>query len=187
MSKLENIIASISKCQKCRLHKTRTNTVPGEGPDTASVMFIGEAPGEQEDLTGQPFIGRSGKLLAQLMKEAGLPRQRVFITNTVKCRPPNNRNPISDEVDECRPYLFGQISTVKPTVIVLVGNIPTKWVLGRGPISQVRGRPIEKDGKVYLPVFHPAYALRNPKAREILAKDLMKVNALVRQYRKPEA
>lgn len=182
MHKVRDLHNEIKDCQACRLCESRTNVVPGEGPSVTSVMMIGEAPGREENSQGRPFVGRSGKLLTQLMKDAGIPRHRVFITNLVKCRPISNRDPLGDEVDECRKILKKQIKIIKPRLIVLVGAVPTKWIIGEGPITRVRGKPfVRKDKVYYFPVFHPAYALRNHTARQQLLKDLRKAVRLERE------
>ena len=163
-------------CERCPLHATRTKVVFGSGNADADLMFVGEAPGQQEDLQGLPFVGRAGKLLDQLLEEVGLARDQVFIANVLKSRPPGNRDPQPEEIAACRPYLDRQIELIEPRVICTLGNFATK-LLTRSPrgITQVRGRPqVHEVGgrtlRVY-PLFHPAAALRTPRVLEELRED----------------
>ena len=163
-------------CERCPLHATRTKVVFGAGNADADLMFVGEAPGQQEDLQGLPFVGRAGKLLDQLLEEVGLAREQVFIANVLKSRPPGNRDPQPEEIAACRPYLDRQIELIEPLVICTLGNFATK-LLTRSPrgITQVRGRPqVHEVGgrtlRVY-PLFHPAAALRTPRVLEELRED----------------
>jgi uracil-DNA glycosylase len=163
-------------CERCPLHATRTKVVFGAGNADADLMFVGEAPGQQEDLQGLPFVGRAGKLLDQLLEEVGLTRDQVFIANVLKSRPPGNRDPQPEEISACRPYLDRQIKLIEPSVICTLGNFATK-LLTRSPrgITQVRGRPqVHEVGgrtvRVY-PLFHPAAALRTPRVLEELRED----------------
>jgi uracil-DNA glycosylase len=163
-------------CERCPLHATRTKVVFGAGNADADLMFVGEAPGQQEDLQGLPFVGRAGKLLDQLLEEVGLTRDQVFIANVLKSRPPGNRDPQPEEISACRPYLDRQIELIEPSVICTLGNFATK-LLTRSPrgITQVRGRPqVHEVGgrtvRVY-PLFHPAAALRTPRVLEELRED----------------
>jgi uracil-DNA glycosylase len=163
-------------CERCPLHATRTKVVFGAGNADADLMFVGEAPGQQEDLQGLPFVGRAGKLLDQLLEEVGLTRDQVFIANVLKSRPPGNRDPQPEEISACRPYLDRQIELIEPSVICTLGNFATK-LLTRSPrgITQVRGRPqVHEVGgrtvRIY-PLFHPAAALRTPRVLEELRDD----------------
>jgi DNA polymerase len=163
-------------CRRCPLHETRTQVVFGSGNADADLMFVGEAPGQQEDIQGLPFVGRAGKLLDQLLEEVGLSRDEVFIANVLKSRPPGNRDPQPEEIAACRPYLDRQIELIEPTVICTLGNFATK-LLTRSPrgITQVRGRPQVHElggrtARVY-PLFHPAAALRTPRLLEELRED----------------
>lgn len=173
---------SIQNCRKCILHKSRTKPVPGEGNLDADILFIGEAPGRQEDLSGRPFVGQAGKLLEALLKSIGLKREEVFITNVVKCRPPNNRDPKEEEVKACSVHTQAIIKLINPKVIVTLGNHSGKYVFsmlgGREwkGVSRMRGRIYELElrdlGKVLvIPTYHPAAALYNPKVRPALEKD----------------
>jgi uracil-DNA glycosylase family 4 len=150
-------------CTRCELAHTRTQVVFGVGDPHAQLMFVGEAPGEQEDLRGEPFVGRAGVLLTNLIESIGLTRGQVYIANVVKCRPPGNRDPLPVEIDTCRPYLEGQLAHVDPTVVVTLGNFATKLLLQtKEGITKLRGREFPYgDGKLLIPVFHPSAVLRN--------------------------
>ena len=156
----------VSACTRCGLWENRTQTVFGEGPVPSPVVIVGEAPGAQEDAAGKPFVGRSGQFLTSLMEEAGLRREKVFITNMVKCRPPENRLPAKEELASCRPWLRAQLETLKPLLVLAVGNVPTRAFLGtKEGITTLRGRffpcPWEGMNFTLLPIFHPSYLLRN--------------------------
>ena len=170
---LERIREEIERCTLCPLHETRERAVPGEGPDRPRVMLIGEGPGREEDLTGKPFVGRSGKLLTEVLLDAGMNREDVFITSVVKCRPPKNRNPKSAEFSICiQAHLNRQIAVLNPKVIVLLGGVAAKAILGEKNVSEIRGRSLNRDGRVFFPTYHPAAALRNPKWKKDLISDL---------------
>ncbi len=159
---LQALRVTAAGCTACRLAATRTNVVFGAGSATAALMFIGEGPGEQEDLSGQPFVGRAGKLLTQLIEEIGLTREQVYIANVVKCRPPGNRDPQADEIESCRGYLAQQLKIVEPKVIVTLGNFATKWLLStKVGITKLRGIPTEVEGRTVVPMLHPSAILRN--------------------------
>ncbi|MBA2630301.1 MAG: uracil-DNA glycosylase [Thermoleophilaceae bacterium] len=171
-------------CTRCPLHQDRTKVVFGSGNADAYLMFVGEAPGQEEDLQGLPFVGRAGKLLDQLLEEVGLERGDVFITNVLKSRPPGNRDPQPDEIQACRPYLDRQIELIEPHVVCTLGNFATK-LLTRSPrgITTVRGRPqVHEIGgrtlRVY-PLFHPAAALRTPRVLEELREDFAGLPSLL--------
>jgi uracil-DNA glycosylase family 4 len=173
-----------SACERCPLAATRTRVVFGAGNADADLMFVGEAPGQQEDLQGLPFVGRAGKLLDELLAGVGLARDEVFITNVLKSRPPGNRDPQPDEIDACRPYLDRQIELIEPSVICTLGNFATKLLTrsSRG-ITQVRGRPqVHELGgrtvRVY-PLYHPAAALRTPRVLDELRSDFGGLPALL--------
>jgi DNA polymerase len=159
---LADIAAEASVCTRCRLSESRTNVVFGTGSDHAPLMFIGEGPGAQEDQQGLPFVGRSGKLLDQLMwEELGIRRDAVYIANVVKCRPPANRDPKPDEIDACRPYLQLQLDLIRPAVCVTLGRFAAQWLLGTTEgIMKLRGRPYPFAHGVLIPTLHPAAALR---------------------------
>ncbi|MCK5598140.1 uracil-DNA glycosylase [bacterium] len=167
-------------CRRCRLYKTRDNVVVGEGPENAKVVFIGEAPGADEDLQGRPFIGRSGKKLRALLQEVGIKESEIYITNIIKCRPPNNRNPQSDEIKACEPYLHFQLDTIAPRVICTLGTFASQWVLGsKERIGLLRGKVIEKDGMNIIATYHPSFILRNPGMTPNLKNDLEMVKEAV--------
>src|SRR5215510_5535734 len=149
-------------CTKCPLAETRTQVVFGVGNPHADLMFVGEGPGEQEDLQGEPFVGRAGRLLTSLIEGIGLTRAEVYIANVVKCRPPGNRDPLPTEIDACRPYLDDQLTLVDPRVVVTLGNFATKLLLDtKEGITKLRGREFPYRSGVIIPVFHPAAVLRN--------------------------
>jgi len=180
---LEELHRQILVCTKCPLAKGRTNAVPGEGSPNAKVMFIGEAPGEQEDAQGRPFVGPAGRFLNELLALAGLSREDVFITNTVKCRPPNNRTPSNEEITACHPYLEAQIALIRPKVVCPLGAAALKAVLPelKMTISQVHGQALTKSGIIFVPLFHPAAALHQPKWKDVLRQDMLKLKALLAQ------
>lgn len=153
-------------CRRCALWENRTQVVFGEGRVPADLMFIGEAPGEVEDQSGRPFVGPAGQLLTKILESAGIPREEVYITNVVKCRPPGNRVPTKDEMAACWEWLSAQIGLVQPKIIVTLGNTPTHWLLGRNDgINDLRGRFFPwKGGIEIFPMFHPSYLLRNPSS-----------------------
>lgn len=174
---LNQIADTISACTKCELHKTRTNTVPGHGSADAKVLFIGEAPGEQEDLKGIPFCGRAGDFLDEMIESIGWRREDVFVCNTLKCRPPENRDPEDKEKEVCKPYLQKQVEVIRPKLIVTLGRHSTATYLpGAGGISKLHGKPVRRpNGQVYLPLYHPAAALHNGGLRQTLLDDFAKV------------
>jgi DNA polymerase len=165
-------------CQKCRLAKTRTNVVYGIGDPNADLMFIGEAPGHDEDVKGEPFVGRAGQLLTDIIKAMQLSRAQVYIANVVKCRPPENRNPEPDELDECRPYIKRQVELIQPKVIVTLGKFALQSLTGKTyGIMAIRGHWLEYEGVKVMPTFHPAYLLRTPAAKKDVWGDMKKVMA----------
>jgi uracil-DNA glycosylase len=174
---LVELFKEVQKCTKCPLHETRTKTVFGAGDADADVMFVGEAPGAEEDRQGLPFVGRAGQLLNQLLEEIGMSRDDVFIANVLKSRPPGNRDPQPLEIEACRPYLFEQIRLIEPQVVCTLGNFATKLLSGNPTgITRVRGTPQvhELGGRTVflLPLFHPAAALRTPAVKETLRADM---------------
>jgi uracil-DNA glycosylase family 4 len=161
-SPLAELALEASSCVRCRLSEGRTTVVFGVGSESADLLFVGEGPGREEDLTGEPFVGRSGRLLDTLVaEELGMTRAQFYIANVVKCRPPNNRDPLPDEVVACHPYLEGQIAAIAPRVTVTLGNFAAQALLGvRDGVTKLRGRSYPFRGGVLVPTFHPAYALR---------------------------
>jgi DNA polymerase len=172
---LEKIATEVKGCPLCKLSRTRKNAVPGEGQLAAKIMFIGEAPGKTEDEKGRPFIGTAGKLLDNMLKRAGIERSQVFITNVVKCRPPNNRVPEEDEVIACRPYLDRQIALIRPKVICILGRTAYSSLLGGGSITANRGKIVERAGQKYFLTIHPAAAIYNKSLISVLEADLKKL------------
>jgi len=159
-------------CTKCDLHHGRTRAVPGDGPANAKVMFVGEGPGEKEDLEGRPFVGAAGKFLTELLASVGLERGSVFITNIVKCRPPANRAPRQIEIDSCNPYLQEQIRLIAPRIICPLGTPAIKTVLGpEYSVSQVHGKTFSRNGRMLLPLYHPAAALYDGSLRNVQLDD----------------
>lgn len=180
---LEELDATqVKGCTKCGLHQYRTHTVFGEGDPMSRIMFIGEGPGENEDLQGRPFVGRAGQLLDKMIAGMGLSREQVYIANVVKCRPPENRQPAPDEAAECMPYLMTQIETVRPEAIVTLGLTATKFLLQKNlSMSKMRGQWHEWRGLKVMPTYHPAYVLRDysPQTRAAVWSDLKQVLALL--------
>lgn len=172
----EELEKSIENCQKCKLCKTRQNIVFGTGNKNAKIMFIGEGPGADEDRLSEPFVGRAGKLMDMAFQMVGIKREEVYIANIVKCRPPANRNPEDDEAFACMDYLRNQVILVKPEIIVLLGSVALKNILGKEyGITQSRGKWIEKKGIKYLPTWHPAALLRDESKKVDFIKDLMQL------------
>lgn len=177
---LESIANEVSTCEKCRLCETRRNAVPGEGSKHSSVMFVGEAPGEQEDNQGRPFVGAAGKLLTELLELVGLRRDEVFITNIVKCRPPNNRPPRKDESAACRNYLERQVRQLRPRLICPMGNSAIRALLSsEESVSELHGVPFEQDGVTYFPMYHPAAALYTFSLRSVMEEDFKKLRGVL--------
>ena len=173
---LKQIEEVVKKCNKCKLCQTRNNTVFGEGNTNAKIMFIGEGPGADEDLQGLPFVGKAGKLMNQAFLGLGIKREDMYIANIVKCRPPQNRTPESDEIEACVEYLKKQIMIIRPEKIVLLGNTALKAVFGNEyNITSVRGKWIEKKGIKYMPTFHPAALLRDEGKKIQFWNDLKNV------------
>jgi len=173
---LEEIRNDIGECRRCRLHEKRTNIVFGEGNPRARLVFVGEGPGAEEDLTGRPFVGRAGQLLDKIIEAIGMRRDEVYIANIVKCRPPGNRTPERDEVATCEPFLLRQLAFIKPEVIVALGSPAFQCLLRtREPITRARGQWREWNGIKVMPTFHPAYLLRSPDKKREAWEDIKKV------------
>lgn len=186
--KMSELVKEIKECNKCPLHLYRRNPVPGEGSCTAEIMFVGEAPGSKEDETGRPFVGAAGKLLTQLLESIGIKRSDVYITNIVKCRPPNNRDPAPEEIEKCSPYLITQIKMIRPKIIVALGRHSAKFLFSRAGLRWTNMRALH--GKVFrariadvevnlMATYHPAAALYSPKLRPDLEKDFLVLKQLV--------
>ncbi len=178
---LAAIREDIGDCTRCKLCTLgRKQIVFGVGNPHADLMFVGEAPGRDEDIQGIPFVGRAGQKLTQIIEAIGLKRDDVYIANVIKCRPPENRNPEPDEVEKCEPFLFRQVDTIKPKVIVALGTFAARSLLKTdAPISRLRGRVYDYRGAQLVPTFHPAYLLRNPDCRREVWEDMKKVRALL--------
>jgi uracil-DNA glycosylase len=177
---LERIREDIGDCKRCKLHKARTNIVFGVGNPKAELVFIGEGPGHDEDVQGEPFVGRAGKLLTQMIEAMGLRRQDVYICNVVKCRPPENRLPERDEIEICSPFLFRQLAVIQPKAICCLGACAAQTLLQTNQgISRFRGEWFDYRGGKLIATYHPAYLLRNPNAKGEVWKDLQKVMALL--------
>jgi DNA polymerase len=169
------------ECSRCKLHTLgRTQVVFGVGNPSADLMFVGEAPGADEDIQGEPFVGRAGQLLTKIIEAIGLKRDDVYIANVIKCRPPGNRNPEPDEVEQCEPFLFRQIDTVKPKVIVALGKFAAQCLLRTtDPITRIRGREFKYRDAILIPTYHPAYLLRTPSAKRDVWEDMKRVRDLL--------
>lgn len=158
----------IKECQACPLAKTRKNTVPGEGDMEAELMFVGEGPGREEDIKGKPFVGRAGQLLTRIIEAMKFERENVYITNVIKCRPPDNRNPKTSEVEKCQRFLLKQIELISPKIIVTLGNVPTRYFLNKSEgITSLRGRFYPYHDIQIMPTFHPSYLVRNEDNKEL--------------------
>lgn len=182
--KLNKLNDGVRRCRKCPLCKSRENAVPGEGPVNAKIFFLGEAPGKEEDLCGRPFIGRSGKFFEDMLTSIGLLREDVFITSSVKCRPPKNRTPHKNELEICKKnWLNEQIFLLNPAIIVLLGKTALKQFLGReDSLMKLHGQIIQLDGTKCLVTFHPASAMRFPKIRKEMKLDFKKLKKLTRFF-----
>ena len=179
---LAAVRADIGDCTRCKLHTLgRKQIVFGVGNPDADLMFVGEAPGADEDVQGIPFVGRAGQLLTRIIEAIDLKREDVYIANVIKCRPPQNRNPDPDEVETCEPFLFRQIDVIKPRVIVALGKFAAQTLLGtEEPISRLRGRVFAYRGAKLVPTFHPAYLLRNPSSKREVWEDMKLVRRLLK-------
>ena len=172
----EELEAEVKKCRKCKLFQNRNNVVFGVGNRNADIMFIGEGPGADEDMQGEPFVGKAGKLMNMAFEALGIKREEVYIANIVKCRPPLNRNPEDDEATACLDYLRNQVILVKPKIIVLLGSVALKNILGKEyGITASRGKWVEKRGILYMPTWHPAALLRDESKKINFIKDLEEV------------
>ncbi|TFH32064.1 MAG: uracil-DNA glycosylase [Anaerolineales bacterium] len=176
---LLQIAEEVIACTNCKLHHSRKNAVPGEGPEHADLMFIGEGPGFHENEQGRPFVGASGKFLEELLGTIGLKREDVFIGNVVKCRPPGNRDPLLDEIEACTAFLERQIKAINPKVIITLGRFSMARYFPEAKISQIHGQPMEIQGRLIVPMFHPAAALHQPSLRETVKEDFSKLPGLI--------
>ena len=174
---LEEIKLDMEECHRCPLEKTRKNLVFGEGNPHAELVFVGEAPGAEEDLQGRPFVGRAGQLLTKIIGAMGLKREDVYICNILKCRPPGNRNPLPEEIEVCEPYLVQQLEAIRPRVICALGTFAAQTLLKKKgiPITVLRGRFHDYHGIKLMPTYHPAYLLRNPGAKKQVWEDVQQI------------
>ncbi len=180
---LADLNVEVRSCVKCRLSETRTNAVPGEGPLDAELLFIGEGPGFHEDKQGRPFVGPSGRFLTELIESIGLTREQVYITNVVKCRPPENRDPAPDEIAACAPYLDRQLGLLKPRIVVTLGRYSMARFFPGQSISRIHGQPKREGDTIIFPMFHPAAALHRQELAGTLRQDMLKIPALLEELR----
>jgi uracil-DNA glycosylase len=181
---LAEIAEQVRNCKLCRLHEQATNGVPGAGDVHAEIMFIGEGPGFHEDKQGLPFVGKSGEYLEYLLGLVGLKREQVFIGNVVKHRPPDNRDPLPDEMLACKPYLDRQIEIIDPLVIATLGRFSMARYFPNGKITQIHGKPKFENNRAYFPFFHPAAVLRNPELRRGMEADFKQMMEVLEQVKK---
>ena len=179
MSELTDLYAQVRTCTRCLLAQSRTRAVPGEGPEDAAVMFIGEAPGFHEDKTGRPFVGAAGNFLEELLSSIGMARQDVYIANVIKCRPPGNREPSPIEIKACQSYLDRQIELIQPKMVITLGRFSMARYFPGSKISAIHGRPRKIDGVLYYPMYHPAAALHQPKLRQTVEQDMQQIPELL--------
>jgi len=177
---LEQVRGELGDCTRCKLHQGRTTLVFGVGRPDADLMFVGEAPGRDEDQQGEPFVGPAGQLLTKIIEAIGLTRDQVYIANVIKCRPPQNRNPELDEVQTCAPFLFQQLDVIRPRVVVALGAFAVRTLLrSEQSISRLRGQVFDYRGAKLVPTFHPAFLLRSPDRKRDVWQDMKKVRALL--------
>lgn len=180
---IKELEEKIRVCRLCKLSKSRKNAVPGEGDVNAQIMLVGEAPGRNEDEQGRPFVGSAGRLLDEALKNAGIKREEVYITNIVKCRPPNNRVPLQDEVDTCIKYLEQQIKIIDPLIICILGRTAYQTLLDGKSITNNRGKLIKHKGRNYFITIHPAAAIYNPSLKPLLLEDMKTLSLLIKQLK----
>lgn len=178
---LKEIAQQTSVCTRCKLHYSRRNAVPGAGNPQSEIMFIGEGPGFHENVQGLPFVGPAGQFLDELLEEANLKREDVFITNVVKCRPPGNRDPQPEELEACKPYLERQIAVINPHVIVTLGRFSMGHFFNNGKISSIHGRSFWSNGRMIVPMYHPAAALHQPSLRNVVVEDFKKLPEMIKE------
>jgi len=186
LSQLTELNDEVRACPKCQLSQSRTLAVPGEGPEDARILFIGEAPGFHEDRQGRPFVGAAGQYLNELLVKVGLKREEVYITNVIKCRPPGNRDPQPDEIAACRPYLDRQIDLLRPRLVVTLGRFSMERYFPGASISRIHGQPKRVGSVIYYPMFHPAAALHQPRWKSLLDEDFARIPGLLEQLEQIE-
>jgi len=183
IKKIEQIKQEVIKCTKCELSETRTNSVPGKGNFKSDVIFVGEAPGKNEDEKGEPFIGIAGKKLSDALENAGISRDDIYITNIVKCRPPSNRVPKTNERETCQEYLKQEISIIKPKLICILGNTVFNSILGGSEIMKYRGKIAQKNEQLYFISIHPAATIYNQKLVDVFKEDIKKLFKITRELK----
>ena len=183
IKKIEQIKQEVIKCTKCELSETRTNSVPGKGNFKSDVIFVGEAPGKNEDEKGEPFIGIAGKKLSDALENAGISRDDIYITNIVKCRPPSNRVPKTNERETCQEYLKQEISIIKPKLICILGNTVFNSILGGSEIMKYRGKVAQKNKQLYFISIHPAATIYNQKLVDVFKEDIKKLFKITRELK----
>ena len=176
---LGEIAEQTAACTRCKLHFSRKKAVPGSGNPRSEILFIGEGPGFHENQQGLPFVGQAGKFLDELLASINLRREDVFITNVVKCRPPSNRDPEPEELEACRPYLERQIAAINPAVIVTLGRFSMGYFIPNGKISSIHGRSYQSNGRIVIPMYHPAAALHQPSLRSVVQADFLKIPEMI--------
>ena len=186
MSELSKLAEEVVACTKCILSKSRTKAVPGEGPENAQILFVGEGPGFHEDKQGRPFVGAAGQFLEELLAGIGMKREEVFITNVVKCRPPGNRDPMPEEIEACRAYLDRQIELINPRVIVTLGRYSMARWFPNAKISAIHGQPRKIEERLIVPMFHPAAALHQPSLRKDVEADFRKLPDILAEFEQME-
>ena len=173
---LEDVRKELGDCKRCKLHRTRRTIVFGEGNEKATLMFIGEGPGYDEDVQGKPFVGKAGQLLTKIIQSVNLSREEVYIANIIKCRPPQNRNPELDEIQSCHPFLMKQISVIQPKIICALGTFSAQTLLKTDTkITALRGKLFDLEGIKVIPTYHPAFLLRNPERKREVWEDMKKI------------
>ena len=184
MSALSDLYKEIEHCQDCELAKQRTKVVPGEGPEDATLLFIGEAPGWNEDQQGRPFVGQAGKFLEELLASINLNRDQVYIANVIKCRPPGNRDPLPAEILACSKWLKRQIESIKPRMVVTLGRYSMAKYFPNQPISKIHGKAKKENGIIYYAMYHPAAALHQGNLRKVIEEDMLKIPQILDQVEK---
>ena len=178
---LAEVRKEIGDCKRCKLHRARKTIVFGEGNEKASLMFIGEGPGYEEDVQGRPFVGKAGQLLTKIIESINLSREEVYIANIIKCRPPQNRNPEPDEIQSCNPFLMKQIHVIQPRIICALGTFSAQTLLKTDTkISALRGKSFDLEGINVIPTYHPAFLLRNPERKREVWEDMKKIAELIK-------
>ncbi len=188
VSALNELYRQIERCQRCELHKYRTRVVPGEGPETARLFFIGEAPGWHEDQQGRPFVGPAGQFLEELLASINLKRDEVYIANVIKCRPPGNRDPLPGEIQACSKWLDQQLEIIKPKMIITLGRYSMAKFFPGESISKIHGKAKKQNNMIYYAMYHPAAALHQGSLRKIIEADMRRIPEILAQIDKiPEA